>query len=259
MSPLDAVIIAIVEGITEFLPISSTGHMIITEGILGLKNTDFTKTFIVNIQFGAILSVVVLYWRKFFQSLDFYIKLFIAFIPAAVIGFLLHDFIDDLFESVVVVAVTMLAGGIILLFVDRWFCNPSQDQSITGKKALIIGCFQCIAMIPGVSRSAAAMIGGMSQKLDRATAAEFSFFLAVPTMFAASAYKLIKNYQTITSETIGILLLGNAVAFVVAMLAIKSFIAYLTKHGFIVFGWYRIAIGLLLLILYASGCNLSIR
>ena len=259
MSTLDAVIIAIVEGLTEFLPISSTGHMIITEGILGLKNTDFTKTFIVNIQFGAILSVVVLYWRKFFQSLDFYIKLFIAFIPAAVIGFLLHDFIDALLESVLVVAVTMLAGGIILLFVDRWFRNPPQDQSITSKKALIIGCFQCIAMIPGVSRSAATMIGGMSQRLDRATAAEFSFFLAVPTMFAASAYKLLKSYQTITNETIGILLLGNAVAFVVAMLAIKSFIAYLTKHGFIVFGWYRIAIGLLLLILYASGYNLSIR
>ena len=259
MSPLDAVIIAIVEGITEFLPISSTGHMIITEGILGLKNTDFFRTFIVNIQFGAILSVVVLYWRKFFQSLDFYRKLFIAFIPAAVIGFLLHDYIDALLESVVVVAVTMLAGGIILLFVDRWFCNPSHDQSITSKKAFIIGCFQCIAMIPGVSRSAATIIGGMSQKLDRATAAEFSFFLAVPTMFAASAYKLFKSYQTITSETIGILMLGNAVAFVVAMFAIKSFIAYLTKHGFKLFGWYRIVIGLLILILYAYGYNLSVR
>ncbi len=259
MSPLDAVIIAIVEGITEFLPISSTGHMIIAERILGLKNTDFTKTFIVNIQFGAILSVVALYWRKFFQSLDFYIKLFIAFIPAAVIGFLLHDYIDALLESVVVVAVTMLAGGIILLFVDRWFRTPSQDQSITSKKALIIGFFQCIAMIPGVSRSAATIIGGMSQKLDRTTAAEFSFFLAVPTMFAASAYKLLKSYQTITSETIGILLLGNAVAFVVAMLAIKSFIAYLTKHGFKVFGWYRIAVGLLILLLHACGYNLSIR
>jgi undecaprenyl-diphosphatase len=259
MSPLDAVIIAIVEGITEFLPISSTGHMIITEGILGLKNTDFTKTFIVNIQFGAILSVVVLYWRKFFQSLDFYIKLFIAFLPAAVIGFLLHDYIDALLESVVVVAVTMLAGGIVLIFVDRWFSNPSQDQTITSKRALIIGFFQCIAMIPGISRSAATIIGGMSQKLDRATAAEFSFFLAVPTMFAASAYKLLKSYQTITSETIGILLLGNAVAFVVAILAIKSFIAYLTKHGFKVFGWYRIAIGLLILILYACGYNLSVR
>ena len=259
MSPLDAVIIAIVEGITEFLPISSTGHMIIAERILGLKNTDFTKTFIVNIQFGAILSVVVLYWRKFLQSLDFYKKLFIAFLPAAVIGFLLHDYIDALLESVVVVAVTMLAGGIILLFVDRWFHTPSQDQSITSKKALIIGFFQCIAMIPGVSRSAATIIGGMSQKLDRTTAAEFSFFLAVPTMFAASAYKLLKSYQTITSETIGILLLGNAVAFVVAMLAIKSFIAYLTKHGFKVFGWYRIAVGLLILILHACGYNLSIR
>lgn len=259
MSPLDAVIIAIVEGITEFLPISSTGHMIITEGLLGLKNTDFTKAFIVNIQFGAILSVVVLYWRKFFQSLDFYIKLFIAFLPAAVIGFLLHDYIDALLESVVVVAVTMLAGGIVLLFVDRWFHTPSQDQSITNKKALIIGFFQCIAMIPGVSRSAATMIGGMSQKLDRATAAEFSFFLAVPTMFAAASYKLLKSYQTITYDNIEILLLGNAVAFVVAMLAIKSFIAYLTKHGFAVFGWYRIAIGLLILILYACGYNLSIR
>jgi len=258
MTPLDAVIIAIVEGITEFLPISSTGHMIIAERILGMKNTDFTKTFIVNIQFGAILSVVVLYWRKFVQSLDFYRKLFIAFIPAAVIGFLLNDYIDALLESVVVVAATMLAGGILLIFVDRWFHSPSQDQRITSKKALIIGFFQCIAMIPGVSRSAATIIGGMSQKLDRTTAAEFSFFLAVPTMFAASAYKLLKSYQTITNENIGILLLGNAVAFVVAMLAIKSFIAYLTKHGFAVFGWYRIAIGLLILILYACGFNLSI-
>jgi undecaprenyl-diphosphatase len=258
MTPLDAVIIAIVEGITEFLPISSTGHMIIAERILGLKNTDFTKTFIVNIQFGAILSVVVLYWRKFVQSLDFYRKLFIAFLPAAVIGFLLHDFIDALLESVVVVAATMLAGGILLLFVDRWFHAPSQDQRMTSKKALIIGFFQCLAMIPGVSRSAATIIGGMSQKLDRTTAAEFSFFLAVPTMFAASAYKLLKSYQTITSENCGILLLGNAVAFVVAMLAIKSFIAYLTKHGFAVFGWYRIAIGLLIFILYACGVNLSI-
>lgn len=259
MTPLDAVIIAIVEGITEFLPISSTGHMIITEKILGLKNTDFTRAFIVNIQFGAILSVIVLYWKRFFQSVDFYKKLFIAFIPAAVIGFLLHDYIDALLDSVVVVAVTMLAGGIVLLFVDRWFHTPSSDQSITGKKALIIGLFQCIAMIPGVSRSAATILGGMSQKLDRATAAEFSFFLAVPTMFAASAYKLIKGYQAITSETIWILLLGNAVAFFVAMIAIKSFIAYLTVHGFRIFGWYRIALGLLIIILYACGGSLTIR
>jgi undecaprenyl-diphosphatase len=259
MSPLDAVIIAIVEGITEFLPISSTGHMIIAERMLGLHNTEFSRAFIVNIQFGAILSVVVLYWRKFFQSLDFYRKLFIAFLPAAVIGFLMHDYIDALLESVLVVAVTMLAGGIVLLFVDRWFQALPQDQSITSKKALIIGFFQCIAMIPGVSRSAATIIGGMAQKLDRTTAAEFSFFLAVPTMFAASAYKLLKSYQTISIDSIGILLLGNAVAFVVAMLAIKSFIAYLTKHGFKIFGWYRIVVGVLLLILYACGYDLSIK
>ena len=259
MSPLDALIIAIVEGITEFLPISSTGHMIITQGILGIKSTDFTRVFIVNIQFGAILSVLVLYRRRFLQSIDFYVKLLIAFMPAAVIGFLLHDFIDRLLESVVVVAVTMLAGGIILLFVDRWLKNPSQDQSISHKSALIIGFFQCIAMIPGVSRSAATIIGGMTQKLDRTTAAEFSFFLAVPTMFAASAYKLLKSYQTITSDAISLLLFGNAVAFVVAMIAIKSFIAYLTKHGFRVFGWYRIALGLIILTLQAFGYKLSIN
>ena len=233
--------------------------MIITQGLLGLKSTDFTRVFIVNIQLGAILSVLVLYRRRFLQSFDFYVKLFIAFLPAAVIGFLLHDFIDRLLESVVVVAVTMLVGGILLLFVDRWFKNPSQDQSISGKKALIIGFFQCIAMIPGVSRSAATIIGGMSQKLNRTTAAEFSFFLAVPTMFAASAYKLLKSYQTITSDAIGLLLLGNGVAFIVAMIAIKSFIAYLTKHGFKVFGWYRIVLGLTILTLQALGYTLSIN
>ncbi len=171
----------------------------------------------------------------------------------------MHDYIDRLLESVVVVAVTMLLGGIILLFVDRWFKNPSQDQSITSKQALIIGFFQCIAMIPGVSRSAATIIGGMSQKLDRSTAAEFSFFLAVPTMFAASSYKLLKSYQTITSDTIGILVLGNVVAFLVAMIAIKSFIAYLTKHGFRIFGWYRIVLGLIILTLQAFGCKFSIN
>lgn len=259
MSPLEAVIIAIVEGFTEFLPISSTGHMILIQSLLGLKSSDFTKVFIVNIQFGAILSVIVLYRRRFLQSFDFYMKLLIAFIPAAIIGFLCIEYIDRLLESVVVVAVTMLLGGVILLFVDRWFKNPSQDQSITRKQALIIGFFQCLAMIPGVSRSAATIIGGMSQKLDRSTAAEFSFFLAVPTMFAASSYKLLKSYQTITSDAIGLLVLGNVVAFLVAMIAIKSFIAYLTKHGFRIFGWYRIVLGLIILTLQAFGCKFSIN
>jgi undecaprenyl-diphosphatase len=258
MTTLQAIIIAIVEGITEFLPVSSTGHMIITQKLLGMEINDFVKAFTVNIQFGAILSVIVLYWKRFFQTLDFYFKLFVAFIPAAIIGFLLSDFIDSLLENVVVVAVMLVLGGIVLLFVDKWFKNPAKDQSISYPTALKIGFFQCIAMIPGVSRSAATIIGGMSQKLDRKTAAEFSFFLAVPTMFAASGYKLLQNYKTITSENIDTLLIGNVVAFVVAMIAIKAFITFLTRYGFKVFGYYRIVVGVVILVMLAMGYELNI-
>ena len=258
MTIFEAIIIAIVEGITEFLPVSSTGHMIITQELLGMEINDFVKAFTVNIQFGAILSVIILYWKRFFQSLQFYYKLLVAFIPAAVIGFLLSDFIDNLLENVVVVAVMLVLGGVVLLFVDKWFKNPSKDQNITYPTAFKIGLIQCIAMIPGVSRSAATIIGGMSQKLDRKTAAEFSFFLAVPTMFAASGYKLLQNYKTITPENIDILLIGNVVAFVVALIAIKSFIAFLTKYGFRVFGYYRIVVGLIILGMLAMGYELSI-
>lgn len=258
MNTLQAIIIAIVEGITEFLPVSSTGHMIITQELLGIKIDDFVKAFTVNIQFGAILSVIVLYWKRFFQTLDFYFKLFVAFLPAAVIGFLLSDFIDSLLENVVVVAVMLVLGGIVLVFVDKWFKNPAKDQTVSYPTALKIGFFQCIAMIPGVSRSAATIIGGMTQKLDRRNAAEFSFFLAVPTMFAAAGYKLLQNYQTITSDNIDILLIGNAVAFVVALIAIKSFIAFLTKYGFKVFGYYRIIVGLIILAMLALGYDLNI-
>lgn len=258
MTTLQAIIIAIVEGITEFLPVSSTGHMIITQELLGMEINDFVKAFTVNIQFGAILSVIVLYWKRFFQTLDFYFKLFVAFIPAAVIGFLLSDFIDSMLENVVVVAVMLVLGGVVLLFVDKWFINPAKDQSISYPTALKIGLFQCIAMIPGVSRSAASIIGGMSQKLDRKTAAEFSFFLAVPTMFAASGYKLLQNYKTITSDNIDTLLIGNVVAFIVAMIAIKSFITFLTRNGFKVFGYYRIVVGLLILGMLAMGYDLKV-
>lgn len=258
MTIFQAIIIAIVEGITEFLPISSTGHMIITEKLLGMESTDFLKAFTVNIQFGAILSVIVLYWKRFFQSLNFYYKLFIAFIPAMVLGFLLGDLIDSMLENVVVVAISLLLGGIVLLFVDKWFNNPSEDQTISYSTAFKIGLIQCISMIPGVSRSAATIIGGMSQKLSRKTAAEFSFFLAVPTMFAASAYKLLENYKTIKSDDIDILLIGNLVAFFVAMIAIKSFIAFLTKYGFKAFGYYRIILGAVLLVLIALGVPLSV-
>jgi len=258
MTWFQALILSIVEGLTEFLPVSSTGHMILTEGILGMKSNDFIQAFIINIQFGAILSVVVLYWNRFFQSLKFYYKLFIAFLPAAFFGLLLSDYIDSLLESVYVVAAMLIIGGVVLVFVDRWFKNPTTDQTVTYKKAFIIGLYQVLAMIPGTSRSAATIIGGMTQKLNKKTAAEFSFFLAVPTMFAASGYKLLENYKAINVDNIGILIFGNVVAFIVAFFAIKSFIQYLTEHGFKLFGYYRIIVGLLIFILYALGVDLAI-
>ncbi|MEI7675685.1 MAG: undecaprenyl-diphosphate phosphatase [Bacteroidales bacterium] len=263
MDLLQTILIAIVEGLTEYLPVSSTGHMIIAEKILNVPSTEFVKAFTVIIQFGAILSVIVLYWKRFLQSFDFYKTLLIAFLPAAVIGFLLNNYIDKLLESVMVVAITLIIGGVLMLFVDKWFSKIDDNQKITPKRAIIIGFFQCIAMIPGVSRSMATIVGGMSQKLSRKNAAEFSFFLAVPTMFAASSYKLLKlitNPQqlVILKENIGILVIGNIVAFVVAMLAIKFFIEYLTKHGFKVFGYYRIVVGLALIIFLLLGYKLNI-
>lgn len=258
MTLFDAVILAIVEGITEFLPVSSTGHMIIAQHVLGLENSEFLKAFIVNIQFGAILSVVVLYWKRFFKSINFYYKLFIGFIPAAILDFLLGDFIDEMLESVLTVAISLLAGGIILLFIDRWFGKNKPGSEVSYKNAFVIGLFQCIAMIPGVSRSAATIIGGMAQKLDRKTAAEFSFFLAVPTMFAASAYKMLKTYEVFTAKDIDLLLVGNGVAFIVAMLAIKGFIAFLNQYGFKAFGVYRIIVGAVIISLYLAGISLSV-
>ncbi len=263
MNLIQSIILAIIEGLTEFLPISSTGHMIIGSSLLGIAENEFVKNYTVIIQFGAILSVVVLYWKRFFKSIDFYIKLFVAFIPAAVIGLLASDYIDMLLENVIVVAVTLLLGGIFLLFVDRIFAknesNPDSEPNI--KSSFIIGVFQVIAMIPGVSRSAATIIGGLTQKLTRKAAAEFSFFLAVPTMFAATCYKLLKMYQSdtgFTSHDIQILAIGNIVAFVVAMLAIKFFINFLTKHGFKVFGYYRIIVGIAILAMYFAGIDLKI-
>jgi undecaprenyl-diphosphatase len=258
MSIFEAIVIAIVEGITEFLPISSTGHMIITEKILGIPPSDFVNAFVVNIQFGAILSVIILYWKRFFQSLDFYYKLFVAFLPAAIFGFLLDDYIDSLLSNVLVVAISLLAGGILLLFVDKWFSKNSDDQQMTYTKALKIGFFQLISMIPGVSRSAATIVGGMQQKLTRKNAAEFSFFLAVPTMFGASVLKLYKNYQCINTDNIHLLIIGNLVAFVVALLAIKTFIGFLNKHGFKAFGYYRIIVGLVIIVLVLLNFDLRV-
>jgi undecaprenyl-diphosphatase len=260
MTWIEAFILAIVEGLTEFLPVSSTGHMIITQGLMGMKSTEFSKVFLIAIQFGTILSVVVLYWKRFFQSMSFYYKLFVAFLPAAFFGLLLNDYIDALLESVYVVAIMLILGGIVLVFIDRWFKGNEDipDREISYPEALKIGLFQVIAMIPGVSRSAATIIGGMTQKFSKRQAAEFSFFLAVPTMFAATAYKMLKGYEAINSDNIGILIFGNVIGFVVALFAIKSFISYLTKHGFAIFGYYRIVVGVLILVLYFFGVNLSV-
>ena len=280
MSILETIIIAIVEGLTEFLPVSSTGHMIIAQNLLGVESTEFVKAFTFIIQFGAILSVVVLYWKHFFQlnhtpapegagcvnrflhTFDFYWKLFVAFIPAAVLGLLFSDAIDAMLESVGVVAVMLVLGGIFMLFCDRIFNKGSEDTPFTEKRAFMVGLFQCISMIPGVSRSMATIVGGMSQGLTRKAAAEFSFFLAVPTMFGATLYKVYKILKTggmeMIMDNMTTLIVGNAVAFIVAMLAIKGFIKYVQKYGFKAFGWYRIIVGGLILAMMAAGFDLQI-
>lgn len=263
MTLLEAIILGIVEGITEFLPISSTGHMIIASSLMGIAEDSFTKTFTVSIQFGAILSVVFLYWKRFFQSMEFYYKLFVAFIPAAIFGKLLNDFIDSLLGNVAVVAYMLLAGGVFLIFMDHLIKEKKDqtDDEISYKTAFKIGMFQVIAMIPGVSRSAATIIGGMVQGLSRKTAAEFSFFLAVPTMFAATVYKTYEFYKSgvvIEQNQISLLVVGNIVAFIVAVLAIRSFIGVVTKYGLKVYGYYRIAIGVIIIILMVMGVDLKI-
>jgi undecaprenyl-diphosphatase len=260
MGFFEAIIIAIIEGITEFLPISSTGHMIITSSMMGIQSDEFTKAFTVIIQLGAILSVLVLYWKRFFQSFDFYWKLFLAFIPAAVFGLLFNDYIDALLESSITVAITLVLGGLYLLVVDRQFrANESKSvQIVRPKNAISIGFFQVIAMIPGVSRSAATIIGGLYNGFNRKQAAEFSFFLAVPTMFAATAYKLLKIKDSISTEQIDYLIVGSLVAFVVGMLAIKFFISFLTRRGFKIFGYYRIILGLTIIALYFLGIPLKV-
>lgn len=262
MSYIQAFILAIIEGITEFLPVSSTGHMILGSSIMGIAQDPFTKLFTIAIQLGAILSVVVLYWKHFFRTLDFYYKIFVAFIPAVIFGVLFNDYIDSLLENVVVVGITLFLGGVLFLFLDKLFNNDNKtDAPPSYPSAFKIGLFQVIAMIPGVSRSAATIIGGLTQKMTRKAAAEFSFFLAVPTMFAATAkkgYDYYKDGIAFDSHQINLLIVGNIVAFIVAMIAIKSFIGFLTKNGFRMFGYYRIVVGLTILILYFAGYQLSI-
>jgi undecaprenyl-diphosphatase len=273
MSLIQVIILGIVEGITEFLPISSTGHMALVATFMNLpkdpQTQAFISLFIENIQFGAIISVLVIYWRKFidFKSYRFYVKLLIAFIPSAIVGLLLKKHIDEVLHNALFIAIVMFLGGFLLIFVDNWFksSNLENEKQITYKKSLIIGCFQLLAIVfPGFSRSAATIIGGMQQKLTRKLAAEFSFFLAVPTLagaFAKSlwdAYKDKMNPDLLNHHNVMMLITGNFVAFIIAIIAIKAFIAYLTKHGFRVFGYYRIVVGLAIILLIIFGKSLII-
>lgn len=279
MTWIESIIIAIVEGLTEFLPVSSTGHMIITQGLLGMESTPFLKAFTVIIQFGAILSVICLYWRKFFypetmqtngytwwQAIwRFYLRLIVGVLPAVVLGLAFNDFIESNLDNVMLVAVMLIVGGVFMLFCDRLFSHSSEQTPMTLKRAFLIGCFQCISMIPGVSRSMATIVGGMAQKLTRKAAAEFSFFLAVPTMFGATCLELYKlmshdggNVLT-QGDNLSLLLVGCVVAFIVAALAIKFFINYVAKYGFVAFGWYRIIVGAAILIMAALGYELTLE
>jgi undecaprenyl-diphosphatase len=258
MNIIQLIILAIIEGLTEFLPVSSTGHMVITSSLMGISTDEFVKLFEIVIQLGAILAVVVLYFKRFFRSIDFYVKLVIGVLPAVVFGLLLKKHIDKLLESPLVVALAFVVGGVILLFVDDWFNKPTvnEEKDISHMTALKIGFFQCLAMVPGVSRSAASIVGGMSQKLSRTAAAEFSFFLAVPTMFGATLKDLwdFHKNNTLTGpelhHDIKYLLIGSVIAFIVALLAIKSFITFLEKKGFKLFGYYRIVAGIVIIVLY---------
>lgn len=258
MDNLKAIVLAIIEGITEFLPVSSTGHMAIASAFFSIEDDPFTKLFEVVIQFGAILSVVVLYWKKFidFKKFSFYLKLLVAIIPALAFGALFKKHIDNMLENPLFISVVLLGGGVVLLFVDNWFKNGTikEEQEISYRKGFMIGLYQVLAVIlPGLSRSAATIIGGMQQKLTRPLAAEFSFFLAVPTMFAATAKSLLdivqEQPQVLNADGIHYLLLGSIVAFIVALLAIRFFIRFLQQNGFRAFGWYRIVLGSVLIML----------
>ena len=282
MDWLQTVIIAVVEGLTEFLPVSSTGHMIITQNLLGIKQGDpFVHAFTFIIQFGAILSVVCLYWKEFFHidhspapagsgawgklkhKFKFYWLLFIGVLPAVVIGLLAKKsgFLDWLLDSVEVVAAMLVLGGIFMLFCDKLFNKGKEENQVNEPRAFKIGLFQCISVIPGVSRSMATIVGGMTQGLTRKRAAEFSFFLAVPTMAGATLLDLLDLFKEdtswATSHNITMLILGCVVAFVVALLAMKWFVAFLTKYGFKAFGVYRIIVGGIIIALLLAGQSLA--
>ncbi|MCX8080243.1 MAG: undecaprenyl-diphosphate phosphatase [Bacteroidia bacterium] len=258
MNLIEAVLLAITEGLTEFLPVSSTAHIMMGSAFLQIQSTPFVKFYTVCIQLGAIFSVCVMYYKRFFKTFDFYLKLFVAFLPSAVAGVLLGDYIDAWLENLLGVAIALIAGGIIFLFADKWFKkqNIFHEKELTLIQSLKVGFFQCLALFPGVSRSGATILGGRALGLSTSFSAEFSFFLAVPTMLGATvkkSYDLMKEGVILENEEVKILLMGNLVSFLIAWLAIKSFLSLLNKFGFKPFGYYRIIVGAILLLLFALG------
>ncbi|MCX7696771.1 MAG: undecaprenyl-diphosphate phosphatase [Bacteroidales bacterium] len=257
MTLFEAIVLAIVEGLTEFIPVSSTGHLILAQSLLQIESTEFVKTYIISIQFGAILAVVVLYYKEFFKDLQFYLNLFIAFFPAALLGLLFHSYIEEFLSNVLMVVINLFIVGIIMIFIDK-LGNREDAPKITPRHSFFIGLFQVFSMLPGVSRSAATIIGGLAQKLSRKQAAEFSFFLAVPTITAASGFELYKNHEVLLDPFhLKLIILGNFISFIIAILVIKSFISFLVKFGFKFFGWYRIILSMIFLILMNAGITFT--
>lgn len=263
MTFFEAIIIAIVEGLTEFLPVSSTGHMILTSALMGIHEDDFVKSYEVIIQLGAILAVLAIYYKRFLVSIDIYLKLFVAFLPTGIVGLLAYKTIKLYLFNPITVSVSLVVGGVVLILLDRWTARKTTKyvelENVSYLDALKIGMIQCLSMIPGVSRSAATIFGGVYAGFNRVQAAEFSFLLAIPTMFAATGYDIYKNQELFNADGISIMIVGGLVAFVVAILAVKAFVTFLTKYGFKHFGYYRIVIGILFLIYaYSTGLQLGI-
>lgn len=254
MTIIQAVILAIIEGLTEFLPVSSTGHMILASTIMNIHDEEFVKTFEISIQFGAILAIALMYFKRFFQGLDIYFKLFVAFVPTAIIGFLAYDFIKEVLFNPIVVAVSLIIGGIILILIDKKMTQKASEtlsiEKIPYKNAFFIGLIQCLSMIPGTSRAAATIFGGIFNGLDKKQATEFSFLLAVPTMFAATGYDILKTEIAFTSQELTLLGIGVIIAFISAWFAVKIFLKIVEKYGFVHFGYYRILIGILFLVIF---------
>lgn len=252
MNIIQTIILAIIEGLTEFLPISSTGHMILASYVMKIHENEFVKTFEVAIQLGAIMAIALMYVKRFFQSLDIYLKLIVAFLPTAVVGFLAYDFIKAYLFNPVVVSISLIIGGVILILLDKTVVQKEKQivslEQIPIKNAFFIGLMQCLSMIPGTSRAAATIIGGVFNKLDKTQATEFSFLLAIPTMFAATGYDLLKTDINFTSEEITLLLIGLVFAFISAWFAVKIFLKIVENYGFKYFGYYRILLGLIFLI-----------